>query len=586
MTKPPDLMVPQVGPSTVTRNKDEGTRLSSVCSNCQQVFEHESLGLFHSHILECGGISSLNDMGKKKKRKTGAGGLKSTVRMLKKSESNDAEDESPKKKPRPPPKVLQPLPLIPTHSRTTRYKETMKKEAKKKAAKERRVKKSKGYNLERKKIVSEILDHILSEVDILSKKVSGQSQTMRGRRSRGLSLDFNSPKKLKPSKAETYLGKGRQFCAKSAIVNVTVFDDENLAFLSDLERVAITPNLQTTPNCANTGPQNEQQSPSDCKNENNRILRRLESTLVTSSQTPARSRIQHSVEIKVSAISRLEEGSSHEEVAMDLDISAITLASWWSNRSEIRAEYENKLANKYHEERLDKSSQRSRNRSREAKPTSRNVKSSGTRNLKRISYREDDVDLDLPLVINSKIRRKGRGVEKDSAVSTMIHPNHGEEKNISLGEQSSCGSRSRRTKSKEQSLLAIPSRLFMPLEVKQSAIRRMQDGISQGEVAKDLDISLSTVASWWRKKDSIINDIVDEPLIDDMGISELEKLMSDEGKENESSTVNNEEFDDSPEAELVSLTRSEVLKSASPRPQSGLQLISSNYCSSGSEEDL
>ena len=126
----------------------------------------------------------------------------------------------------------------------------------------------------------------------------------------------------------------------------------------------------------------------------------------------------------------------------------------------------------------------------------------------------------------------------------------------------------------------------MPLEVKQSAIRRMQDGISQGEVAKDLDISLSTVASWWRKKDSIINDIVDEPLIDDMGISELEKLMSDEGKENESSTVNNEEFDDSPEAELVSLTRSEVLKSASPRPQSGLQLICSNYCSSGSEEDL
>ena len=285
VSKPPDLMVPQVGPSTVTRSKHEITTLSSVCSNCQQVFEHGNLGSFHSHILDCGGVSSLVETGKKKKKKPGAGGLKSTVRMLKKVESNDVEDESPKKRSRPPPKVFQPLPLIPTHSRTTRYKETMKKEAKKKAAKERRVKKSKGYNLERRKIVSNVLDHILSEVEKVIKKVPLQSSNKRGRRSRGPSLDYNSPRKSKPPKVE------------STNVNVTVFDDRNLEFLIDLERADTIPNLQISQTSVNSNDEHEQQSPGECKNENNRILRRLESTLVTSSQTPARSRIQHSPKI-------------------------------------------------------------------------------------------------------------------------------------------------------------------------------------------------------------------------------------------------------------------------------------------------
>ena len=44
----------------------------------------------------------------------------------------------------------------------------------------------------------------------------------------------------------------------------------------------------------------------------------------------------------------------------------------------------------------------------------------------------------------------------------------------------------------------------MPLEVKQTVIKRLEEGATQASVAKDLDVSLSTVASWWRKKESIL----------------------------------------------------------------------------------
>merc|ERR1719150_1207615 len=113
---------------------------------------------------------------------------------------------------------------------------------------------------------------------------------------------------------------------------------------------------------------------------------------------------------------------------------------------------------------------------------------------------------------------------------------------------------------------------MMPVEVKQTAIRRLEAGVTQAVVARDLDVSLSTVASWWRKKNNIlatgsesadvshekaeeeedvkaddvesveedasgdkVEDVAHDdsneeaPLmtIDDLGVSELEHLMSD-----------------------------------------------------------
>ena len=87
------------------------------------------------------------------------------------------EEQSPKKKPRAPPKVVQPVPLIPTHQRTTRYKESMKKEAKKIAARERRVKKKesrisrKEAEIE-KQIIVEVLDKVLDDVDRIRRKTA------------------------------------------------------------------------------------------------------------------------------------------------------------------------------------------------------------------------------------------------------------------------------------------------------------------------------------------------------------------------------------------------------------------------------
>merc|ERR550539_1128886 len=116
------------------------------------------------------------------------GGLKSTVRMLKKSESvgegTDTEDQqSPKKKVRPPARPVQPVPLIPTHQRTTRYKETMKKEAKKQAAKERRQKaqqtrQRRARISEETKIVAAVLDKVLSDVERLRAKKRRSSRSL------------------------------------------------------------------------------------------------------------------------------------------------------------------------------------------------------------------------------------------------------------------------------------------------------------------------------------------------------------------------------------------------------------------------
>ena len=92
---------------------------------------------FHSHLLLCGGVREEESVKKKKGKKRGhGGGLKSTVRMLQKGQMNSPKErkETPKKK------ESKPIPLVPIHNRTTRFKEIKKKEARKLAAKERRLK--------------------------------------------------------------------------------------------------------------------------------------------------------------------------------------------------------------------------------------------------------------------------------------------------------------------------------------------------------------------------------------------------------------------------------------------------------------
>ena len=48
------------------------------------------------------------------------------------------------------------------------------------------------------------------------------------------------------------------------------------------------------------------------------------------------------------------------------------------------------------------------------------------------------------------------------------------------------------------------SRVIFPLEVKSCAIQRIKDGATKVQVARDLGCPLSTVASWWHRRSSIV----------------------------------------------------------------------------------
>ena len=107
------------------------------CSKCLATFPpHPDRSItFHAHLLTCGGIQEWDTESTKKKRnkkrRWNGGGLKRTVRMIQKSlshEGTDTDGESPRKRVRPPPRVVEPVPAVPTHNRTTRFKETKQKE--------------------------------------------------------------------------------------------------------------------------------------------------------------------------------------------------------------------------------------------------------------------------------------------------------------------------------------------------------------------------------------------------------------------------------------------------------------------------
>merc|ERR1719483_2042477 len=199
VVRPPALLYPQVGPSTIYLDPTATPPAIPPplsCSKCSEEFSQtsdEGRGQFHSHLLTCGGVKE-QEGGKRRKRKRRGhgGGLKSTVRMLQKGnptgnsrDGTDTEEGTPRKRTQPIKKVLKAVPLIPTHTRTTRFKETKKKEARKLAARERRSKgkvdrpirtkedkkgvENEAKDLEKDKsdrlIVAEVLEKVISTVE-------------------------------------------------------------------------------------------------------------------------------------------------------------------------------------------------------------------------------------------------------------------------------------------------------------------------------------------------------------------------------------------------------------------------------------
>lgn len=65
-------------------------------------------------------------------------------------------------------------------------------------------------------------------------------------------------------------------------------------------------------------------------------------------------------------------------------------------------------------------------------------------------------------------------------------------------------SRMRKKRRSSPSLLASDGRLMFPKEVKISALERIQNGETQIQVARDLQCPISTVSTWWKKREVLM----------------------------------------------------------------------------------
>lgn len=125
----------------------------------------------------------------------------------------------------------------------------------------------------------------------------------------------------------------------------------------------------------------------------------------------------------------------------------------------------------------------------------------------RVNYFEDilkDEMEDEGEASISPIRRKKRPIKEAETV---------EPKRIDTDESisdadSRSGSRSRSRRQLNNNLsdssCGSSSRVIFPVEVKACAIQRIVDGETQVQVARDLDCPVSTIASWWHRRASIL----------------------------------------------------------------------------------
>ena len=454
---------------------------------------------------------------------------------------NVPEEQSPKKRVRSTPKVVTPVPLVPLHKRSTRYKETMKKEAKKIAARERRIKKKRGKTVgdeddeevELKSIVADVLDTVLADVQMFRRKPS-RSRALRSsvnspRKENTPSMPLNSSKrevrtpqktessrKRRENKIKTYkenssdtdgdeetnidkVKEGSENVDNAAnadtstalkVVVVTVANDEDLSALMDISKGSA---------------EAEVAAPADLSvaAESPRILKRLESTLVADSSIAARNeeerraRQQFSVEAKMTAISRMEAGDLQEDIARELDTSASMLESWWIRRSDIKAKYLNILANGIHDTVVGEANAtknaRSRSRSLDLKPVDINVKVNAINNIiNGTSPKKVAKELGLsPSQVNLWWRRKDLILKRN--------------KRLSLGAGVSEKDYSDDTEKENPSKTRVSGKKSYSLEFKRKVISRIMDGEEISVVAKNLKIRENTVSVWWIRRDQILS---------------------------------------------------------------------------------
>ena len=182
-------------------------------------------------------------------------------------------------------------------------------------------------------------------------------------------------------------------------------------------------------------------------------VNKVRSLFSSSSKSSPGRRNLFPIELKVSAIQRIDDGESQASVAKDLDISFSTLVKWCVRRSELLGKFSSVTQN------------------------------TGSVNEPDITSNaeKDNVDTDTPKDVEDSSSESGSG---ESSVRNS---------------RSSSNQRSR-SSSREY-------RPFIPLEIKSAAIERVLAGETQIAVSRDLNINPSTLAHWWGKKEVILDKV-------------------------------------------------------------------------------
>ena len=258
------------------------------------------------------------------------------------------------------------------------------------------------------------------------------------------------------------------------------------------------------------------------------------------------------LDLKISVLDRIDAGEVISVVSSDLDIPLNIVTKWWQMRSDLRSripqssesnsaensddgiknilgagakalvkrrlERVKRKATAATENDLDNNGQDNSSSGEDKSAESVDSDAQTNKRKKRIKTKEQllsDVHNEDKILV--KTRRSVNSSESSPSTDQIqsisvnslnkIEPQLIQSKDVPAKKIFEYGtkSRPRRQSTIGYQLSESPCRQFMPIEVKQEAIQRINDGESQVAVARDLDISVSTISSWWRKKDSLLN---------------------------------------------------------------------------------
>jgi len=510
VVRPPALLYPQVGPSTIHLDPNAPSPSSLpplTCTKCNTQFpisSKESQGQFHLHLLDCGGVKD-QEGGKRRKRKRRGhgGGLKSTVRMLQKGNHNgnsrdgtDTEEPTPKKRSRGIPKVTQLVPLVPTHSRTTRFKETKKKEARKLAAKDRRNKSkvqrpsrshedSKNVTVRRKidmdkissdkQTVAELLETVISKVE------KAESRPGRSKRKERMQNDMIKRGRKNHRERRLSVVRARQmdlYREQSSESEEVEEEEEETETQSEK-----TPNIDKKIN-KRRGRQHFPDSDTKVSKAVSNITseNEVKTSLITKkplNQTPTKP-----VSVKI-------ENDDNLLFLMDLDRVAPYVESPIRDASPYKTPIRGLSPLKHYTGnaspvRLSEESSRSSSISSLIdlfvdSDSSEDHNDSGRNGL------NGNIDDSSPKTASRSLKRL-----ETNLVSKLLLP-------VSIDEDS------KRRNSFQVSYRSKfqPTRFVFPIELKISAIARVESGETQAAVARDLNINTATLAAWWLRRSEI-----------------------------------------------------------------------------------